>query len=73
MAIGKSYVPTNLDKLSIKLGDLIVVQWKLSVNYNEQDASEYMKNSDIEIMVDISNGSKILQHILWILQKIYRD
>jgi len=59
MAIGKSYVPLNLDKLSIKLGDLIVVQsGKLSINYNEQDASEYMKNSDIEIMVDISNGSK---------------
>ena len=59
MAIGKSYVPLNLDKLSIKLGDIIVVQsGKLSVNYNEQDASDYMKNSDIEIMVDISNGSK---------------
>ena len=59
MAIGKSYVPLNLEKLSIKLGDLIVVQsGKLSINYNEQDASEYMKNSDIEIMVDISNGSK---------------
>ena len=59
MAIGKSYVPLNLDKLSIKLGDLIVVQsGKLNVNYNEQDASDYMKNSDFEIMVDISNGSK---------------
>ncbi len=59
MAIGKSYVPLNLDKLSIKLGDLIVVQsGKLSVNYNEQDASEYMKNSDIEITVDLLNGSK---------------
>ncbi len=59
MAIGKSYVPLNLDKLSIKFGDLIVVQsGKLSVNYNEQDTSEYMKNSDIEIIVDISNGSK---------------
>ena len=59
MAIGKSYVPLNLDKLSIKLGDLIVVHsGKLNVNYNEQDASDYMKNSDIEIMVDISNGSK---------------
>ena len=59
MAIGKSYVPLNLDKLSIKLGDITVVQsGKLSVNYNDQNASEYMKNSDIEIMVDISNGSK---------------
>ena len=59
MAIGKSYVPLNLDKLSIKFGDLIVVQsGKLSVNYNEQDASEYMKNSDIEIIVDLSIGSK---------------
>ena len=59
MAIGKSYVAINLDKLTIKLGDLIVVQsGKLSVNYNEQDASEYMKNSDIEITVDLLNGSK---------------
>tara|TARA_B100000886_G_scaffold27184_1_gene17248 strand:+ start:19325 stop:20575 length:1251 start_codon:yes stop_codon:yes gene_type:complete len=59
MAIGKSYVPLNLDKLSIKLGDIIIVQsGKLSINYNDQNASEYMKNSDIEIIVDISNGSK---------------
>ena len=59
MAIGKSYVPINLEKLTIKFGDLIIVQnGKLSVSYNEQEASDYMKNSNIDITVDTLNGSK---------------
>ena len=31
---------------------------KLSVNYNENDASDYMKNDAININVNISSGSK---------------
>ena len=59
MAIGKSGVPININKLSIKLGKLNIVQnGKLSVNYNENDASDYMKNDAIDINVNISSGSK---------------
>ena len=59
MAIGKSGVPININKLSIKFGKLNIVQnGKLSVNYNENDASDYMKNDAIDINVNISSGSK---------------
>ena len=59
MAIGKSNVPIKIDKLSIKLGNLFIIQnGKLSTNYNESESSEYMKNSNIEITIDILNGSK---------------
>ena len=59
MAIGKSNVPINLEKLSIKFGNLFIVQnGKFNSNYSEDEASEYMKNDTIEISVDIGNGSK---------------
>ncbi len=59
MAIGKSGVIINLEKLSIKFGDISIVQnGKINPNYNETDASEYMKNGNIEINVSIFNGSK---------------
>ena len=59
MAIGKSGTLINLEKLSIKFGDLIIVQnGKLNINYNEHDTSEYMKNDTIDIDVDISSGTK---------------
>jgi glutamate N-acetyltransferase / amino-acid N-acetyltransferase len=59
MAIGKAGVPINLDKLSIKFGDLFIVQnGKLNVNYSEIEAADYMKNDTINIQVDIFNGSK---------------
>ena len=53
MAIGKSDAIINLDRLSIKFGDLnIVYKGKINSNYNEKDAADYMKNSNIEITVD---------------------
>ena len=59
MAIGKSNVPIKIDKLTIRLGDLVIIQnGKLNTSYSETDSSEYMKNSNIEITVDILNGSK---------------
>ncbi len=59
MAIGKSEATINLKKLSIKFGDLIIVnKGKISNNYSERDTSLYMKNPNIEISVDISNGNK---------------
>ena len=59
MAIGKAGVQINIDKLSIKFGDLFIIQGgKLSINYTEEKASDYMKSDNIEINIEIGNGSK---------------
>ena len=59
MAIGKSEVTINLNKLLIKLGDIVVVsKGRIYSNYNEKEAALYMKNPNIEISVDVSNGNK---------------
>jgi glutamate N-acetyltransferase/amino-acid N-acetyltransferase len=59
MAIGKSGAEINLKKLSIKFGDIgIVKNGKLSSQYNENETADYMKNSNIEISVNVACGSK---------------
>ena len=59
MAIGKSGAVINPEKLSISLGsNLILNNGKLDKNYDENTLSEYMKNEKIEIIVDLSIGSK---------------
>ena len=59
MAIGKSEAEINLKKLSIKFGDIIIVQnGKLSNQYNEKETADYMKNSNIEINVNVASGNK---------------
>ena len=59
MAIGKSDVDINLNKLTIKFGDLIIVsKGKIHSQYNENDAAKYMKGLDINLSVDIGNGKK---------------
>ena len=59
MAIGKSGISIDIDKLSIRFGKLIIIQnGKLSVSYDEKLAAEYMKNNDIEININLSSGSK---------------
>jgi glutamate N-acetyltransferase / amino-acid N-acetyltransferase len=59
MAIGKAEASINLEKLSIKFGNIsIIYKGKLHNNYSELEASEYMKNSNIDIDINISNGTK---------------
>tara|TARA_B100001769_G_scaffold245073_1_gene214620 strand:- start:1165 stop:2466 length:1302 start_codon:yes stop_codon:yes gene_type:complete len=59
MAIGKAYVNFNINKLDIKFGKLKVVENGLiSKNYNEDLLKEYMKNKDINIIVEINSGKK---------------
>ena len=59
MAIGKSDVDINLNKLSIKFGDLVIVsKGKIHNQYNEIEAAKYMKGLDINLSVDIGNGKK---------------
>ena len=59
MAIGKSEVEIEISKLSIKFGNINIVQrGKLYNLYNESEAIEYMKNSNIEININIGSGKK---------------
>jgi len=59
MAIGKAGITIDIEKLSLKFGDLNIVQnGKVHSNYNEEEALEYMKNDNLNILVDISSGSK---------------
>jgi len=59
MAIGKSDTQIQIDKLSLKFGDINVVQkGKLHNSYNETETAEYMKNTNIEISVNVGSGTK---------------
>ena len=59
MAIGKAGVTLHLDKLSVKFGEINIVQnGKLASNYNESETAEYMKKDTIDINIDIMSGSK---------------
>ena len=59
MAIGKSDVDINLNKLTIRFGDLIIVnKGKIHNQYDENEAAKYMKGLDINLIVDIGNGKK---------------
>ena len=74
MAIGKAGITFNFEKLLIKFGNITIVQnGKISPNYNEQEASEYMKNDNIEIIIDISSGSKNFTTYTMDLTKKYVD
>jgi glutamate N-acetyltransferase/amino-acid N-acetyltransferase len=59
MAIGKAGPKINLKKLSIKFGDLKIVQdGKLHQNYDEKKTSLYMKNENIDFDIGIFTGTK---------------
>ena len=59
MAIGKSEAQIKINKLSIKFGNINVVQkGKLHSSYSEIETAEYMKNSDIEINVNVGSGNR---------------
>ena len=74
MAIGKANVPINIDKLSIRFGNLIIIQnGKLNPVYDENLVSDYMKNDDIEITVDCFIGNKKFTAYTMDLTKKYVD
>ena len=59
MAIGKAGPKINLNKLTIKFGDLkIVHDGKLHQNYDEKKTSTYMKNENIDFDIEIFTGTK---------------
>ena len=60
MAIGKADVNIEINKLSIKLGSLkIIEKGQISKTYNEDDAKVYMKEEKkIDIDIDLNLGKK---------------
>ena len=59
MAIGKANVNINLNKLEIKFGTIkIIEKGQLSINYNEIEVAEYMKNEQIDLYIDLNMGKK---------------
>ena len=59
MAIGKAGVSFDVNQLFLNFGDVNIVQnGKINPNYNETEASDYMKGNDIDLIIDISGGSK---------------
>ncbi|MGL4322105.1 MAG: bifunctional glutamate N-acetyltransferase/amino-acid acetyltransferase ArgJ [Paracoccaceae bacterium] len=57
MAVGKSGAMAERDKLTIKLGDLVLAEngWR-SPSYDEAKAAAYMKGQDLVIAVDLGLG-----------------
>ena len=59
MAVGKSGIEINLNKLSLKFGEFMIInKGKIFSQYNEIEIAKYMKNSDIDIWIDIGTGKK---------------
>jgi len=57
MAVGKAGEPAERDKLSIWMGPHLLAQrGQKNENYTEDDGANYMKNSEIEIKVDLGLG-----------------
>ena len=74
MAIGKSNVNINRNKISIKFGSLkIVEKGKIFNFYNEDEVAQYMKNEKIDITVDLNAGKKNFTVYTMDLTKKYVD
>ncbi len=59
MAIGKAGPKINLKKLSIKFGNIRVVQdGRLHQSYDEKLTVNYLKSENIDLNIEISTGSK---------------
>ncbi len=74
MAIGKAGVAMDVENLSINFGDFNIIQnGKVNQNYNEEDVTEYIKNDNIDLKINISNGTKSFTVYTMDLTKKYID
>jgi len=74
MAIGKSKVNLNLNKLLIKFGSFKIIEHgQLSKTYKEKDVANYMKDENIDITVDLNVGKKEFTSYTMDLTKEYID
>ena len=59
MAIGKAGPKINLKKLSVKFGNITIVEGgKLNQSYDEKQTANYMKSENIEINIETFTGNK---------------
>ena len=59
MAIGKSHEPIDQNKIKIKFGKYLVTKNGMRYSkYSEKNLSEYLKNKDISISIDIGMGNQ---------------
>ena len=59
MSIGKTDVDLDAEKITLFIGEFkIFEKGQLIKNYSEIDVSNYMKNSQIEIFVELNQGKK---------------
>ena len=59
MAIGKSKILVNLNKLNINMGPhKIVEKGELFNNYNEEEVRNFMKNEKVDLNIELNMGSK---------------
>ena len=59
MAIGKANVNISLSKLEITFGKIkIIEKGQLSIDYNEIEVAEYMKNEKIDLNINLNMGKK---------------
>ncbi len=57
MAIGKSYQPIEQNKIKIKIGKYLVAKNGMRYSkYSEKNLSEYLKNKEIIISIDVGMG-----------------
>ena len=59
MAIGKSNISLKLNKLFLNFGSYKIIEnGNLSKSYDEKEVASYMKNENIDIIVDLGIGKK---------------
>ena len=74
MAIGKSKVNLNLNKLLLKFGSFKIIEnGQLSKFYKEEEVANYMKEEMIEIIIDLNIGKKEFTAYTMDLTKKYID
>ena len=74
MAIGKADVNLNPNKISIKLGNIQIIEnGKLLSSYNEYEAASYMKEEKIDLLISLNLGKKDFTSYTMDLTKKYID
>ena len=72
MAIGKAGPKINLKKLTIKFGNIVIIEsGKLSQSYDEKLTGNYMKNNNVEINIETFTGKKYFTAYTMDLTKKY--
>ena len=72
MAIGKTKVKINFNKLNISIGPFKVIEnGKISQNYKESDVAGYMQSLEIKINVQMGSGKKEFEVYTMDLTKKY--